>query len=116
MIFTAQLRARAAPAQTCLIADRWRWAAFAAPLLWALWNGHFVLAAALFLGLAGLADLAMVQPGAALAFGLGARLIMGWEAGALARLDRRLRGWRERGAVEARRLDEAELLWFGGAS
>lgn len=113
-LFTAQLKPGADPAETALVDDRWRWGAAAFPLLWALWSRHWVAAVVILIVMGVNARLALAGgAAAALAFDLGLRLAVGFEGGALARLDRRLRGWRLLGVVPARSLAEAEARWFG---
>lgn len=113
LIFTAHLPPRADPADTLLVEDRWRIGAFLFPVLWALWHGHWALFAGFLALAAGVGALAGAGLGAlALALDLAVRLAAGLESGALIRLDRRLRGWRELGAVDAADPDEAELRWF----
>ena len=112
-VFTAHAPAGADPAATLLIEDRWRVGAFAFPLLWALWSRHWLVAIAALAVLAAQADLvAGGRPAVAALLGLGLRLALGFEGGAAARLDRRLRRWRELGAVLADDAEEAELRWF----
>ena len=102
------------PAGTLVLADRWRWGAFLFPLLWALWNRHWLLAVPLFLLGAASGGLAAAgQPEAALAFDLAVRVAIGFEGAIAARLDRKLRGWRELAAISARSEREAEWIWFG---
>ena len=113
-LYTLHLPPRADPARTLFLPDRWRWGAFLLPLLWALWNRHW-LAAVPILG-AGLVTggfAALGQPEAAAAWEGAYRLALGFEGATLARLDRRLRGWRELGALSARSDVEAEWMWFG---
>lgn len=113
MIWTAQLPRGAEPERVALIEDRWRWRAFLAPLLWSLFGGRWILSAATLLLSAGLVDLALSgRLEVAAIAALGARLIFGWEGGALARLDLRLRRWRLLGMVEAASEAEAETRWF----
>ena len=111
---TLHLPPGADPAETLVIADRWRWGAFLFPLLWALWNRHWVAAVPLLLLGAVSGGLAAAgQPEAAAAFDLAVRLALGLEGGAVARVDRRLRGWRELAAIPARDETEAAWIWFG---
>ena len=115
-VFTAHLAKGAAPERVLLIDDRWRWGAFLFPLLWALWARHWLLALAL-LGVAG-ATWALGMAGAAAAaaaLDLAVRLILGFEGASAARLDRRLRGWRDLGGVAAEDAETAELRWFSQA-
>jgi hypothetical protein len=113
-IHSLHLPPKADPARTLLIADRWRWGAFLFPLLWALWNRHWLALAPILLAGAVTAGLAAArQPEAAAAFELAYRLALGFEGATLARLDRRLRGWRELAAISARNETEAEWIWFG---
>lgn len=103
------------PAETVVIADRWRWGAFVAPVLWSLWNRHWLAAAALVALAAGTGAVAAAGwTTLAAAIDLAVRLGMGWEAASLARLDRGLRGWRDLGAVSAPDEESAEIAWFGG--
>jgi hypothetical protein len=113
-LWTAHLAPGRAADRTDLIDDRWRWGAFLFPLLWALWNRHWLLAVALAAVAAGLSALAWagLAPVAAV-IEFGVRLWLGLEGGETARLDRALRGWREMGGVEAETEDEAALRWFG---
>ncbi|SEA16224.1 DUF2628 domain-containing protein [Rubrimonas cliftonensis] len=112
-LFTVHLPERADPARAVLIEDRWRWTAFALPLLWALWNRRWLLALALLAAGAGTAALAMTGgPAAAAAVDLAVRLAMGFEAGAASRLELRLRGWRDLGGVTADSADAAALRWL----
>jgi len=112
-VFTAHAPAGADPAATLLIEDRWRFWAFALPLPWALWNRHWLLAVAAAAVMAAQADMVSAgQPATAALLGLGLRLALGLEGGAAARLDRRLRRWRELGAVLADDAEEAETRWF----
>jgi hypothetical protein len=111
-LWTAMAPKSGDPARTLLIEDRWRWGAFLFGPLWALWNGHWLAALGLFATTAAIAALAVSQPEAAAAADLGLRLALGMEGAALARLDRRLRGWREVGAVDAHDAEDAELRWF----
>jgi hypothetical protein len=113
-LYTAHLPPGADPAETIFIADRWRWGAFLAPLLWAIWNRHWLLLAPILAVGGGSAALtALGQPEAALALDLGLRLALGFEGGGAARLDRALRGWRELAAIPAASETEAEWAWFG---
>ena len=113
-LYTAQRRAGADPETTLLIADRWRWGGFLFPLLWALWNRHWLAALGLGALAFGLGALGEAGLGALAALAeVAVRLIVGFEGAALARLDRRLRGWREEGAVLAWDDDDAEARWFG---
>jgi hypothetical protein len=112
-LYTAHLAPGQVADETLLIHDGWRWGAFLFPLLWALWNRHWVLAPILLVAGIGFGALASFgQPALALVLELGLRLWLGLEGGEMARLDRRLRGWRERGAVSAQTEDEAALTWF----
>ncbi len=110
-VFTAHAP-RSGAADAVLIDDRGRFWAFVFPLLWALWGRHWLLAGALLLATAAFGAAAeggwLAQ--AALA-DLAVRVAVGLEGGAAARLDRRLRGWREAGAVAATDAEEAETLW-----
>jgi hypothetical protein len=110
-VYTAQAP-RSGAADAVLIDDRWRFWAFVVPVLWALWGRHWMLAVALVVwtGAVGAAAGAGFLAQAALA-DLALRLALGLEGGAAARLDRRLRGWREAGAVAANDDEEAEILW-----
>lgn len=113
-LYTAQRRAGADPATTLLIADRWRWGGFLFPLLWAIWSRHWLAAAALAALALGLGALGEAGIGALAALAeIALRLIVGFEGAAIARLDRRLRGWREEGATLAWDDDDAEARWFG---
>jgi signal transduction histidine kinase len=113
-VYTAHQHPRDEDVRTVLIDDRWRWGAFLFPQLWALWSRHWLAALWLFAASAGLAALAARGfEGPALALEIGLRFAVGFEGGALARLDRRLRGWEEVGAVAADDAEEAELRWFG---
>jgi hypothetical protein len=113
-LHTLHLPPRADPARTLILADRWRWGAFLFPPLWALWNRHWLAALPILLwGLFGAGLLALGQPEAALAADMALRVGLGFEGAALARLDRRLRGWRELAAIPARSETEAEWIWFG---
>ena len=112
-LYTAHLPPGRAADRTDLIDDRWRWGAFLFPLLWALWNRHWLLALLLlvmaggvtWLIWAGLAPVAFILDA-------GVRLWFGLEGGEMARLDRSLRGWHEMGAVPADSEDEAAMVWF----
>jgi hypothetical protein len=116
-LFTAHLPERADPARAILIDDRWRWAAFVFPVLWSLWGGRWILALGLLAGGGGsVALLSAGQPVAAVALDLAVRLAVGFEGGALARLDLSMRGWREHGAVDADDAEEAELRWCARAA
>ncbi len=111
---TLHLPPGADPAGTLVVADRWRWGAFLFPLLWAVWNRHWVLVAPLLLAGGGAGGLAAAgQPEAAAAVDLALRVALGFEAAGLVRIDRRLRGWRELAAIPARDETEAEWIWFG---
>lgn len=111
-LWTAQLKPGADPARVALVDDRWRWGAFLAPLLWALWSGLWPAALALLALTAALGAVAAAGgAAAAAALALGLRVALGLEGGALARLDRRLRGWREAGLVEAESEDAAFRRW-----
>ncbi len=113
-LHTAHLAPGADPALTLFIADRWRWFAFLAPLLWALWSRHWLLVAPILAAGLGAGALAAAgQPEAALAVDLATRAALGFEGGAAARLDRALRGWRELAAIPAASETEAEWAWFG---
>jgi hypothetical protein len=113
-LYTAHLPPGADPARTLFLADRWRWFAFLAPLLWALWNRHWLLVLPIVAAGAGSATLAAYgQPEAAMALDLALRIALGFEGGGAARLDRRLRGWRELAAIPADTETEAEWAWFG---
>ena len=110
-VFTAHAP-RAGAAEAVLIDDRWRWGAFLFPTLWALWAGHWLLAVALLATTAALgfaADAGWLAQSALAE--LAIRLALGFEGAAAGRLDRRLRGWREPGAVVAHDAEEAEALW-----
>jgi hypothetical protein len=113
-LYTAHLAPGDDPAATLFIADRWRWGAALAPLLWALWNRHWLLAVPVAtIGLGSGALAAIGQPEAAVALDLGLRAALGFEGGAAARLDRKLRGWRELAAIPAATETEAVWAWFG---
>ena len=112
-LYTAHLAPGRAADETLLIGDGWRWGAFLFPFIWSLWHRHWVLAAILLvagLGFGGLA--AFGQPAVAVVLETGLRLWLGLEGAEMARLDRRIRGWRELGAVSADAEDEAALTWF----
>ncbi len=113
-IYTAHQHPRDEDVRTVLIEDRWRWGAFLVPPLWALWNRHWLAALWLIAAAAGIAALGGqgLAP-LAMALDLAVRFAVGFEGGMLARLDRRLRGWEEVGAVAAESAEEAELRWFG---
>lgn len=113
-LFTAHLAPGQSMDRVLLVDDRWRWGAFLFPLLWALWNRHWLLLM-LLLGLSlGTGALAAAGHAALAALAdLGLRLWFGMEGGEMARLDRAIRGWRELGAVSAQAEDEAALIWFG---
>jgi hypothetical protein len=111
--YTAHLPRGGDPVATLLVDDRWRWGAFLFPLLWALFNRHWLAAVWLLPIAAATAALAAIgEGGVAGAIDLGLRVAVGFEGAALIRLDRRLRGWRTLGAVSARDDEEAERLWF----
>jgi hypothetical protein len=113
-LWTALVPRDGDPARTLLIEDRWRWGAFLFGPFWALWNGHWLAAPGLLLVGGALGAAGTLQPEAAAAAQIGLSLATGFEGAALARLDRRLRGWREIGAVDALDEDEAEWRWFAG--
>ena len=99
--------------RTAVIADRWRWWAFLAPTLWALWNRHWLAAVPLGALSAGVAAIGMTGwTTLAAVADLAIRLGMGWEAASLARLDRSLRGWRDLGGESAVDEEAAEIAWF----
>jgi hypothetical protein len=120
-IWTAQRRAGADPADTLLIADGWRWGAALFPLLWALWGRHWIVAVVVLAVMAAQVDLAMSgQSGAAALLEIGLTLTLGLEGAAAARLDRRIRRWRDLGGVAAESAQAAEARFFirsaGGAT
>jgi hypothetical protein len=113
-VYTAHQHPRDEDVRTVLIEDRWRWGAFLFPQLWALWNRHWLAALWLIACAGGLAALAgFGHEAIAAVLELALRFAVGFEGGALARLDRRWRGWEEVGAVAADDDEEAELRWFG---
>ncbi len=113
-LYTSQRRAGADPVTTLLIDDRWRWGALLFPTLWALWSRHWLLALGVLAAALALGGLGAAGYGALAALGdLAVRLIVAFEGAGLARLDRRLRGWREEGAVLAWDAEDAEARWFG---
>jgi hypothetical protein len=112
-LWTAMAPRDGDPTRTLLIEDRWRWGAFLFGPLWALWNGHWLAALGLLCAAALIGFATTMQPEAGAAAQFGLSLAVGFEGAALARLDRRLRGWREIGAVDALDEDEAEWRWFG---
>ncbi len=114
-VYTAHLARGAEPDRVLLIEDRWRWGAFLFPLLWALWSRHWLLALALLAFAAATAALGAAGLAAAAAtLDLALRFMLGWEGASFARLDRRLRGWRDLGGVAAGDDAQAERRWFAG--
>ena len=112
-LYTAHLPPGRVADRTELIDDRWRWGAFLFPLLWALWNRHWLIAALLLAIAAALAWLRWIGLDAVAAvLWFGVSLWFGLEGGEMARLDRALRGWDEVGAVPADSEDEAAMVWF----
>ncbi len=86
--------------------------ALIAPPVWALWHGLWVTF--LLLLAIGVVNLVLLPEAVGFVAGLAVRLICAFEAGQIRRLEYALRGWRERGLVEAASRDGAEELWIRG--
>ena len=85
--------------------------ALIAPLIWAVWHGVWVMLAAL----AGTMALAwLYSPFAPMLVMYAVAFLFAFESGAVRRLELRLKGWRERGVVQAASPEGAEEQFLNG--
>src|SRR5690606_22701891 len=109
--------ARAKPGEEArLVADRFVFVAFLAPLIWLLWHRLWLEAFVLLAITVALGWLATVPgyEGLSGALGLLLSLLVALEGGALRIAALRRRGWREAAIIEAHGRREAELRYIAG--
>lgn len=94
-----------------VIADRFDVFALALPLIWAIWHGLWVtlLILAATMGLAW-----FYSPAAPVIIMYAVGLIFAFESGAVRRLELRLKGWKDRGTVQAATPEGAEEAFLNG--
>lgn len=93
------------------VADRFSWFALLLTPIWAIWNGYWITLAFYF-GLIAIA--AGINPLAASPVAQGLGLILAFEGAEAARAELSMRGWIEKGSVEARSEEGAEDLFLSG--
>jgi len=102
-------------ADAVLVPEGFAWGALLFGPIWALWHAAWLVAAGLLaceLALVVAAALLGVTPDASASIWLAWRVALGFAGGALRRMALVARGWRERAAVNAGSLDEAERRWL----
>ena len=110
VLYTVHSRGR--PNELHVIGEARRWLGLVPPV-WALWNGLWITLAAM---LALLAATFVFWPAFFGPLWLGLVVLCLLEGAEIERLEYRLRGWREVGAVEARSPAGAEELFLTGRS
>ncbi len=94
-----------------VISDRFDLIALIVPLVWMIWHGVWVMLGLLVFVLV-LAWMYSVYAPMAVMYAVG--FLLAFEGGAVRRLEFRLRGWRQRGVVEAASADAAEEQFLNG--
>ncbi|MEO1493244.1 MAG: DUF2628 domain-containing protein [Pseudomonadota bacterium] len=93
------------------VADEFSWLALVLTPVWAIWNGYWITLA-VYIGLVGIAG--GINPLAASPVAYGLALILAFDGAEIIRAELSMRGWIERGSVEARTEEGAEELFVTG--
>ena len=94
-----------------VISDGFDVFALIAPLIWAVWHGLWIMLAAL----AGAMAMAwMYSPIAPMLVMYAVGFLFAFESGAVRRLELRMKGWQERGVVQASSPEGAEEQFLNG--